>query len=748
MKWLKRLFLLLVVLVVLVFGAAAILLATLDPNDYKPMLVEEVKKATGRDLKIDGDISLTYFPWLGLRLGKVELGNAPGFGADPFGRVGDVQVRVALIPLFRGEIRADKVTLEGLRVNLAKNAEGKTNWDDLVESLSQAGEEAVEEQAPPPEAGTSQVPAVAIGGLVISDAAIRWQDAQAGTDVSIDPLDMETSELELGRPVDLDLRMRLSNAAPPVVADVKLTTEVHPDLDKQRVVLEDLELGISAEGDALPGDRAALSLSTRAELGLESQRYVLEGLKVTVKVEGKDLPGGRIQATLDSRMEADLVAGSARIAPLALAAFGVNMKGQVDVTGLQGDLRYSGEMSTGEFSPRAMLKNLGSPPPETADPKVLANADLEVSFSGKDNSASIDKLAMTLDDSKLTGEAAVNNFDKPAIRFKVVLDQMDADRYLPPAPKETGAKGEPAPGPATPSADDSLDLPIDTLRGLDVAGEARIGKLKIANVRLSDVSAVLNAKDGLLSLKPVSTALYDGRIDSGVIVDARPDTPAFQVNTSLKGVQLGGLLGDLTQEQSYVRGSAALSFDLKTQGQRVSTLKRQLGGNAKLAVNKGALHDPELARKVEAAVAFLQRRQPRPTGEELIFDSLTGSARIDKGVLDNRDLRLDMPLILVRGEGKADIAAETVDYTLKLSLTEGSADAKRVVVPITVKGPFASPSYGLDLEALARETVRQEAEKAISRGIEKAVPQQDIEKVLPGGMEKPLGDALKGIFGR
>jgi len=442
------------------------------------------------------------------------------------------------------------------------------------------------------------------------------------------------------------------------------------------------------------------------------------------------------------------VAGSARIAPLALGAFGVNVKGQVDVTGLQGDLRYSGKMSTGEFSPRAMLKNLGSPPLETADPKVLANADLEVSFSGTDNSASIPKLAMKLDDSKLTGEAAVNNFEKPAIRFKVVLDQMDADRYLPPAPKETRAKGEPAPGPATPSADDSLDLPIDTLRGLDVAGEARIGKLKIANVRLSDVSAVLNAKDGLLSLKPVSTALYDGRIDSGVIIDARPDTPAFQVNTSLKGVQLGGLVGDLTQEQSYVRGSAALSFDLKTQGQRVSTLKRQLGGNAKLAVNKGALHDPELARKVEAAVAFLQRRQPRPTGEELIFDSLTGSARIDKGVLDNRDLRLDMPLILVRGEGKADIAAETVDYTLKLSLTEGSADAKRVVVPITVKGPFASPSYGLDLEALARETVHQEAQKAISREINKAVPQQDIEKVLPGGLEKPLGDALKGIFGR
>jgi len=750
MKWLKRLFLLLIVLVVLVFGAAAILLATFDPNDYKPMVVEEVKKATGRDLELEGDISLTFFPWLGLRLGEAELGNAPGFGVDPFARVGDVQVRVALIPLFRGEVRADKVTLEGLQINLEKNADGKTNWDDLVDNLSRAGEEAAEEQPAEPETGASPPPVIAIGGLAITDAAIRWRDAQAGTDVSIDPLDLETSELELGRPFDLDLSVRLNNATPPVVADVEFSTVVHPDLEKQYVVLEDLKLAIAADGESVPGGHAEVTADTRADLWFDSQRYVLDGLKVAVTVEGADLPGGRVDAKLDSRVDVDLEAGRAQIAPLGLGVMGMNLQGRIDVTGLEDQLRYSGELSTGEFSPRALIEMLGSQPPETADPEVLRLADLKVSFSGTDNSASVSRLSLKLDDSNLTGEAAVNSFEKPAITFKVALDEMDADRYLPPAPKEAAAETKPAPGPATqpPDADDALELPVDMLRDLDIAGDAKIGKLKISNIRLSDVSAVLKAKDGLLTLKPVSTALYDGRVNTGVIVDARRDTPAFQVNTSLKGVQIGDLVGDLTQEQPYVRGSGALSFDLKTHGGRVSTLKRQLGGNVRLAVTQGALHDPELARKVEAAVAFLQRRQPRTTGDELIFDSLTGSARIDKGVLDNRDLRLDMPLILVRGEGNADIAAETVDYTLKLSLTEGSTDAKRVVVPITIKGPFDKPSYGLDLEALAKETVRQEAEKAISRELKKAIPQQDIEKVVPGGLDKPLGDALRGIFGR
>ena len=69
---------------VLVVVIAAVLVATLyfDPNDFKDELADSVHKHTGRTMEISGNIELSFFPWLGIDVGRLDLGNAPGF-ADP-----------------------------------------------------------------------------------------------------------------------------------------------------------------------------------------------------------------------------------------------------------------------------------------------------------------------------------------------------------------------------------------------------------------------------------------------------------------------------------------------------------------------------------------------------------------------------------------------------------------------------------------------------------------------------------------
>ena len=52
----------LVGMVLLLIIAAVILIPMfVDPNDHKERIVAEVKKATGRDLSIEGDIGLSVF---------------------------------------------------------------------------------------------------------------------------------------------------------------------------------------------------------------------------------------------------------------------------------------------------------------------------------------------------------------------------------------------------------------------------------------------------------------------------------------------------------------------------------------------------------------------------------------------------------------------------------------------------------------------------------------------------------------
>ena len=54
-----------VVAIVLIGGLIAFVALTFDPNDYKQEVVDAVKEQTGRDLTIEGDIGLTFFPGWG-----------------------------------------------------------------------------------------------------------------------------------------------------------------------------------------------------------------------------------------------------------------------------------------------------------------------------------------------------------------------------------------------------------------------------------------------------------------------------------------------------------------------------------------------------------------------------------------------------------------------------------------------------------------------------------------------------------
>jgi AsmA protein len=76
------------VLVVIVAAALLSLRLFVNPNNFKDRIAAAVKQSTGRELKLDGDIKLSVFPWIALELGPATLGNPPGFGDQPFRRLG------------------------------------------------------------------------------------------------------------------------------------------------------------------------------------------------------------------------------------------------------------------------------------------------------------------------------------------------------------------------------------------------------------------------------------------------------------------------------------------------------------------------------------------------------------------------------------------------------------------------------------------------------------------------------------
>src|SRR5882672_1701493 len=114
----------------LVVVVIAVLIATFDPNKYKSELARVVKEKTARTLSIDGKIALSFYPSVGVAVGKTSLSER---NSDRnFARIDEMKVSLALVPLLSKQVVVDRVTLSGLDVELVKDKGGKTNFADLA----------------------------------------------------------------------------------------------------------------------------------------------------------------------------------------------------------------------------------------------------------------------------------------------------------------------------------------------------------------------------------------------------------------------------------------------------------------------------------------------------------------------------------------------------------------------------------------------------------------------------------------
>ena len=80
----------------------AVIAATFNPNDYKPLIVKLVKEKKERTLNIEGDIKLAFWPKIGANLGKVSISEHKS--DKEFASIQSAQVALAVLPLLKKEL--------------------------------------------------------------------------------------------------------------------------------------------------------------------------------------------------------------------------------------------------------------------------------------------------------------------------------------------------------------------------------------------------------------------------------------------------------------------------------------------------------------------------------------------------------------------------------------------------------------------------------------------------------------------
>lgn len=765
-----------VIVLVLAVAALAAIPFVVDPNDYKDEIATQVEKATGRQLSIQGDIGLSVFPWVALELGQLSLSNASGFQADSFAQVNSAQIRIKLLPLLKKELEMDTIVLDGLVLNLETDKDGNTNWQDLTKADAET-EADIKEAAP--ESAKDAPPALAaisIAGVQLSNANILWSNARTGENYQLRNLNLDTDPLVPGDPTALNMNFDLISAKPEVKAHITLATQVMVDIEKQQYQLDDLTLTTLAEGKELPVDKANITLNadiaadmfkqlvTLREFSLEtiasnaeqeikaqlsgevdanlgSQLYTVKNLSVDGNVSDPALPGGSADIKLSTDLTADLAKQTLSLADLALQVQDLMVNGKIDARDILAEKpAFNGNIQIKPFNLRKLAGSMDIELPEMADNGTLENIALQTQLEGSNNHINATGLQLTLDQSQITGQFGVENFAKPGFRFDLSLDEIDADRYLPPV-KEGEQKSAP---PASAAAGGATELPLQTLRDINAKGSLKIGKLKASGITSENVVVTIDAKDGLIKLNPMQADLYQGKYRGNVNVDARGDLLKLAIDERLEGIQAGPLLKDLTGD-AKISGKANANIKLNGTGKDIDSIKQTLSGNGNFSFNDGALKGINIGETIRKAKAALSGQKLADTGapESTDFSALTGSFTANNGIINNDDLEMMSPLLRVNGKGSASLPKETIDYNLRVSIVGTSKgqggkeleELKGVTIPIKITGTFSEPKPNVDLAAIVKEQASGEL---------KAKAEEKLKEKLGDDLGGLLGGALGG----
>ena len=351
----------------------------------------------------------------------------------------------------------------------------------------------------------------------------------------------------------------------------------------------------------------------------------------------------------------------------------------------------------------------------------------------------LNPLIAKVEDSQINANLSISQFNNPAYNFDIKIDKLDADKYI---TKSSGANS---------TGDTPMDL--SALKKLNATGEAKIGWLKLANVKTENVNVGLKANDGIATLSPFAAQLYNGSMSGTLRVDARA-TPTIAFKQNMKGVSVGPLMVDAIKND-MLSGTGTLNVDVTTAGNTVSALKKGLMGNASLNLADGALKGVDIAggiRDLKSKLNIFKSKDGMAADrtKKTDFSELTATFDIKNGVAHNEDLAMKAPILrLSKGDsrGDIDIGNERINYVAKPTVVkslkgQGGAELDSlsgVAIPVKISGTFADPKYNLDYAAVAAALAKSNLLDKV--GGEKGAA---LKEILGG--DKVEG--LKGLLGK
>jgi len=628
----------------LIAGAIVLIPQLVDIQHYKPMIEDLVSEQTGRSFSMGNDIKLSVFPWVGVSLSDLRLGNPKGFKNPDMVTVKRFEARLGLMPLLSRKIEVAAFVVDTPIVFLEKTKNGKLNWENIGPADppmkdAAAGKEEPGQKSNTPAPGNGKLPIESffVENFSILNGGVSYVDQGTGLKKQVSDFNLNLTDISLDKPVGVKLGAKLDGN--PLSLEGKAGPvgrkpgKQDVNLDMTITVLKQLSLHLTG---TISQPKGAPRIAMDLEVASFSPRELFSGL-------GQDFP----VITADPKV-LDKVSLKARVEGNAKAV-------------------------------------------------SLSNGSLILDDSGFTFLADI----TAFDKPDLKFDVTLDAIDLD--RYLPPKQEGAGGQTSDPQPAGTSSAQESAGAQSVPGKKKDYG----PLRTLLLDGNLRVGSLKVANITLGDFLARITAKNGVIDLDPVSLKLYGGSLVSKTRLDVRNNEPVTQVTLDADGIQAGPFLKDAIGKET-IEGALSAAMTLDLAGETPDMIKKSLEGKGELKFIDGAIVGIDIAgtvRNASSALGLGSKPSEKPRTD---FAELTIPFSAEKGIVTIPGASLVSPLIRLGVGGDADLVKETLDFKVEpkfVATLKGQGDTEArsgLLIPLLVTGSFDAPRIRPDLKAMVR----------------------------------------------
>lgn len=656
----KKVLYLLLTLILVALAGMLTLTALISTDDIKQALISQVKQQTGRELFIDGPVSWSFYPSLGLSIEQVRLLNPAGFPAVPTVAVADGRIRVALLPLFSGQLMIEQLALNKPQIHLLRSTQGHSNLDDLLALSTSSGTQSTQPSAT--SAGGYQIQ---LAGIRIEDAELTLQDQKTGQEYSLSHFTLETGAWSADQPVAIALTTDWRLAQ--ITGHLKTQLQLQQQARGSRWLARDWKLNMQV----IPTDGQQLQLTSQGDAQLDlgtdgGYEVALPGWQLTTQLTFPELTG-----SWSSR----------------------------------GDLRAHWD----EQDPHVLLEKwqLSGQQTGPAIPKALETLALtgEWRYEHKASRMSLERSTGQLGPLQWQGTLSAFWSQIPRVMLDLQLPLLDL-AWFESVSGTAAAKKSPA---------TATEPSLAWLNRVNGEGSLRIGHLKGSRLDAQDLSMALQLEQGVLRLAEFSTRLYQGRVAATGMLDGTVIPARWQLAPKINQLKIQPLLKEWLGKEP-LSGAATVQGVVNGVGLLPAAIRRTINGKLSVALADGSVNGYNLAAKLRSAKAMLHGETATQEVKKTDFSALTADVQLQSGVASSNNISMQSPLLRVRGRGNTHLVRESLDFKLDVSVVatskgqggQGLESLAHLTIPLRISGTWSAPDYALDMGGQLRQGLQQQ----------------------------------------